>query len=45
MFRFSYELNGLRINFVMTDKTVFLEKLDELARLVFLGKITNVKFY
>ena len=45
MFRFSYELQGLTIHFAIKDKSIFLKKLDELARLFFLGKITNVKFY
>ena len=45
MFRFSYEVNGIKIRVAIKDRETFLIKLDELCRLVMVGKVTNVKFY
>ena len=45
MFRFSYEINGLKIMVAIKDRETFLIRLDELSRLVMAGKATNVTFY
>jgi hypothetical protein len=45
MFRFSYEINGLKIRVAIKDRKTFLIRLDELCRLVTVGKATNVTFY
>jgi hypothetical protein len=45
MFRFSYEINGLKIRIVVKSSEVFLQKLDELYRLIIAGKATNITFY
>ena len=45
MFRFSYEVSGIKIRVVIKDRETFLIRLDKLCRLVMAGKVTNVKFY
>lgn len=45
MFKFSYEFQGLTINFAIKSRLTFIEKLNELQILVFQGRINNVKFY
>ena len=45
MFRFSYEINGLKIMVAVKSRETFLRKLDELCSLAISGKATNITFY